>query len=420
MLRKMRYRHYQKWFCKQFLKKSKELKDYRYYLKHCSKKESLPFSFCDVALYDVIDNNGMNRLIKSIYKLKSHKKTYNVDTPYLYHKFKKLNYINSNLNKTITGIIAKINLKSNKWIHSITIDYTYLNSSQCVIQYTFRFKKIINTYLQIHNFVVDEIKKVKKEQYFHSYANKKIIQSAGYKDIFELDNIFFADILQGYICELFYTEYGKAYKLPIEYCMNLHKYNVRKRNRLRKPFLCEAYEYNKKHIIVSSLRYERYELFFYNSGKYLPSPSLLRYFSYFTIELYYKAFYHIEITELETTMRKYLNSRKRFISSKDIKWFINKIRYIKEQQDKIEQLLKNKEDKRVSDILAWKSYNQGILTENGFINYPEYTNHFLIQYEQNLEYLNSIASVQNNLVVIIVAVLTLIATLAGIIITIFT
>lgn len=391
--------------------------NYDLFLKHCSKTDPLSSSFCHVALYDVIDNDGMNKLIKNIYKLKSRKKQYSVDTPYLYHKYRKLNYINSNLNGNISGIVAEIKFKSNNWLNSIDISYTYINSSQCLIQYTFRFKKIISTYTQIHNFVVDEIMKIQKESYFHSYANKKIIKTVGYKELLELDIIFFADILQGYICDLFYTEYGKDYKLPIEYCLRLHKYNNKKRNKLRKPFLCESYENGRKHMIISTLRYDRFELTCYNTGKYLPSPSLLQYCSTFSTEIYYRAFFHIETAELEKKMRKYLNSRKRFILSKDIKWFINKIRYIKEQKSKIEKVINNKDETYYSDYFQWKFFYRGKNEKHGFINYPEYTDHFLNQYEQNLDYLNSIASVQNNLVIILVAVATLLATLAGIIIT---
>lgn len=416
MFKMIKYKRYQKRFCMQYLKRSIELPNYDMFLKHCSKTNPLPSSFCNVAVYDVVDNDGMNRLIKSIYKLKSHKKQYSVDTPYLYHRFRKANCINSNLNGNISGIVAEVKFKSNNWLSSIDINYTYINSSQCLIQYTFKFKKIISTCTQIHSFVVDEIRKIKKESYFHSYANK-VIKTIGYNELLELDNVFFADILQGYICNLFYTKYGKCYRLPIEYCLRLHKYNNKKRDKLRKPFLCESYENGRKHMIISTLRYDRFELAFYDTGKYLPSPSLLHYCSTFSTEIYYRAFFCIETAELERKIRKYLNSRKHFISSRDIKWFINKIRYIKEQKSKIEKIINDKDEIYYSDYFQWKSYYRGEAKEHGFINYPEYTDFFLVQYEQNLDYLNSIASVQNNLVIIFVAVATLLATLAGIIIT---
>lgn len=417
MFEKIRYKYYQNWFCKQFVKKSVQSNEYKYFLKHCSKNHDLPASTCNVALYDVLNNDGINKLIKSIYKLKKYKKRYSVDTPYLYPKFKKKNYINSNLTGTSSGIIANIKFKNHNWIDNISINFTYLNSSQCLIEYVFRFKKILNTYLQIHNFVIDEILKIRKEWYFHTYADKNIIKKASYKVLWELDDIFFADILQGYICKIFYTDYGKKYKLPIEYCKKLHKYNFKKRKKLQRSLFCESYQKGKKHIIISILPYNRFELYSYETGKYFHNPILLNFFSYFTTELYYKAFSNIEINELEKKMRKYLNSRKSFVSSKDIKWFINKIRYIKEQQTKLEYLFSEDGVEGVSHLRGWQQYWDGKSSGKDFINYPEYTNHFLKLYEQNLDYLNSLASVQNNLIVIVVAVATLIATLAGIFVT---
>lgn len=419
MFNKARIKLYNKWFCKQFIKRSLSIGNYDYYLKHCSKKDSLPSSFCEVALYDVIDNNGMNKLIKSIYKIKRQKKLYRVHTPYIYSKHKKRDYINSNINKIITGIIAEITFKSHKWIHSISINYTYLNPSQCLIQYTFRFQKVISTITQIHSFVVDEIKKCRKELYFYSYADKSMIKTASYKHLLELDGIFFDDILQSFICKMFYTDYGKQYSLPIEYCMKIHKYNNHKRNKLRRLFLCAAYEQGTRHIIIPAQLHNRFKVFCYNSGKYFPRPSFLNYFTYFSTEIYYMAFNHIEMIELEIKMRKYLNSRKRFISSKDLKWFINRIRNIKQQKAMIERSFTDTDNPTVSEILKWKLYYRGKEQKGSFINFPEHTDIFLNQYEQNLDYLNSIASVQNNLLVIIIAVATLIATIVGIIITLF-
>ena len=199
--------------------------------------------------------------------------------------------------------------------------------------------------------------------------------------------------------------------------MKLRKYNPKKRKKLRNMPLYPSYEKGRKHITISTFQYDRFELTLYETGKYWPMPSLLRYFADFTTEIYYEAFYHIETSELEKTMRKYLNSRKVFVSSKDIKWFINRIRYIKEQRPRLEELFSKDSRERTTDLLGWQQYWCGEPTEKDLVNYPQYSDHFLKLYEQNLDYLNSMASVQNNLVVILVAVATLFATLVGIIIT---
>lgn len=417
MFKRLKYRCHQKSFCRQYIKRINQMTDYKYFLKYYSKKRSIPSSLCYVMFYDVLDNNGMNRLIRSLYKLRKHKKKYSVSTHFFYRKFRKLDYINSNLTGTITGVIADVKLLSNKWIEYISICYTYLNSSQCLIQYSFHFKKRINTYLQIHNFVVDEIMKTKKEDYFHSYADKSFIKRADYKELWRLDDIFFADILQGYICSMFYTVYGKTYKLPVEYNEKIRGYNIKVRNKLRNPFLYSSYEKSRKHVTISTFQYDRFELTQYETGKNWPKSDLLRYFSYFSTEMYYRAFYHIETCELENAMRKYLNSHKAFVSSKDIKWFINRIKYIKEQRSKLEKIFANDNGKGITDMLGWQQYSSGKPTGKDLVNYPEFTDYFLNLYEQNLDYLNSMAAVQNNVVVILVAVATLVATLVGIIIT---
>lgn len=414
----LRYKLYQKQFCKQFVERSKAIPKYEYFLKHIQKKESIPTDFINVALYDVLDNNGMNHLIKKIYKLKKSGE-YNVDTPYIKHSFKKVNYINSNITGTSVGCIADIELNSDKWIKKINISYTYINASEAVIQYNFCFRKVMSTYLQIHRFVIDSIFFVKKKWYFHTYADRNIVKNADYVELLKLDDIFFSDILQGYICTLFYTKYGVNYKLPIEYAVKIKRYNKKKAKKLKNLFLRECYQKGKEHMAISTLNYDRFELMHFETGKYFPDAFLLRYFSDFSTEMYFKAFRHIELTELEKHMRKYLNSRKTFVSAKDIKWLVNKIRYINEQEEKLNFTLSEKNYKWVEHLLKWDFYMHTEKQSDDFINYPRYTNYFLNLYEQNLEYLNSIASVQNNKIVVILTVLGLIATIVGIIISVW-
>lgn len=418
MFKLLNYKKYQKQFCEQFIERCEHLPEYEFFLKHVQKKESLHGCFVHVSLYDVLDNNGINRLIKKIYKLKENNK-YTVNTHYMKHTFKKVNYINSNITGTRTGRIAEIELKDDDWIKEIDIFYTYINASEAIIEYNFSFRKIISTYLQIHHFIIDSIFFVKKKWYFHTYADRNIIKNADYGELLRLEDIFFADILQGYICTLFYTKYGINYKLPVEYAIKIKKYNKKKAKKLRNLFLCECYQRGKEHIAISTLNYDRFELMHFETGKYLSRSFLLRYFSEFSTEIYFKAFKYIELTELEKHMRKYFNSRKTFVSAKDIKWLVNKIRYIDEQEEKLQFVFNKKNYKHVDYLLGWNFCAQKEKQDEDFINYPNYSSWFLKLYKKNLEYLNSIASVQNNTVVIILTVLGLIATIIGIVISVF-
>ena len=417
-LRKIRYKFYRTWFCKQFVNRSKDLPQYTFLLKYMRKKSHIKTKFINVSLYDVLDNDGMNRLIKELYRLKKDN-AYEVSTHYLKHAFKKMDYIGRNLVGRETGLIGKVKFKENKWLSEITIGYTYANSSEIIIEYCFTFKKIINTYVQIHDFVLDNILQIKKPPFFHTYADKSIIKRANCQEIFKLDDIFFADILQAYICQLFYTQIGNISKLPVEYDMLTNKLSKQDKQELREVFLSECYEQNGKFLIANTLNYDRFEVTYLEKGKYFPRSMLLNFFSFFPTEMFYKTFYSFALNSIESRMRKYLNSRRNFVSSDDIKWFINKQRQIVEQEEQAKERLKpeNRENLERNRIVGWSLYCGGEKKENNdFINYPVYTQYFKNLYQQNLEYLNSIASVQNNKVITIVTVATFIATIISILI----
>lgn len=418
MIRYISYKLYQVKSCKQFVKRSLSVPGYDSYLKHISKKDPGRGDFVNVSIYDVLDNDGMNKLIKKLYKLKKDI-NYTVKTHYLKNNFKKLNYINSNLAGTVTGIIGEIKFNNDNWFSNLNISYTYINNSEAVIEYEFQFKKIICTYLQIHNFVLDNILKVKKPWYFHTYADKSIIKKAGVNELLRLDSIFFADILQAYICKLLYTNLGKKYKLPIEYSMKIYRNNKRKSRVFKNVFLNECYKKGNQYLLINDLDYDRFELSHYYSGKYFARPMLLSYFSNFSMEMYYKAFMTIELHELEIHMRKYLNSRRNFVSSKDMKWLINKARYIKEQDERISYALNPENKEYVKSLLDWTLFINGKKKDKDILNYPNNTKFFKEKYAQNLEYLNSIASVQNDKIVIIVTVITLFLTIASVIISLY-
>ena len=396
-------------FCEDYLQKQKQFPNYKYYLKHVWKKEPVKYSFFQVSIYDVLDNTGFNKLIRQVYRLK-HNKQLKVDTHYKLHKFRKVNYIRSNITGQQVGTIARIFPVNDKWIRSIEIAYTYVNNSQAIIQYTFFFNKTINTLLKIHQFVEDNISYVKKEIYFLSHT---FTDRFSCREMLNLDEYLFDDILQAYICSLFYTQYGAYYRLPIEYSCRLTGYNQKIKNRLRKAFLCSEYEKNNSHIIVHSVD-ERYEMDCFCFGEGSSNPQMFRFFADFPSEMYFTAFYQIEERELERRMRKHLNSNKSFVSSKDLKWLVNKKRYITDQAQRMKRTLSDDYRRYIDHLVGWSCYVDGKKQNYDFLNYPEMTDHFLNLYNDNLAYLNTLASVQNNKVLVIVGAATFIATIIGI------
>ena len=207
--------------------------------------------------------------------------------------------------------------------------------------------------------------------------------------------------------------------MPVEYDMLTKRLSRQEKQKLSKAFLAECYERNGKFLIVSNVNYSRFEVTYLENGKCFPSSLLLDFFSLFPTEMFYKAFYSFELNLIESRMRKYLNSRRGFVSSDDIKWFINKNRQIVEKEEQIKERLEpeNRENLERDGVVGWHLYCNGKKKEDSdLINYPVYTQYFKNLYQKNLDYLNSIASVQNNKVVTIVTVATFIATIISILI----
>ena len=418
-LRLIKYKRYQKKFCKLFVKKSKEKINYRYYLKHLDKG---PYreAFINVAIYDVLDNYGFKRLVNGIYKLKRKKHQYNVKTYFLNRKLFNANYININSFIRGWGLVGEIEFINHKWLSKIVVTYTSNNSSETIIEYNFTFKKIINTSWQIHQFVIDEIKRAKKEWYFFSYANKNLIKKANCRQLHECDNAFFCDILQSYLCKFFYTEFGKYYGLPIEFCYSVSHFNklVKEINTEHIFWDCYKKDKSKEVLAVNSYFDDRYEVHHYCKGKTLPSPVLLNFFSEMSMEFYLQVFFKIEEYELEKHMRKYLNSRKKFVSSKDVKWLINKLRLITEQKNELKNIYDNNTHNMYCNFNKWNLFGKDRKRNEMFIRFPDKLSQFEQMYKNNLEYLKSISSTQNDKILIIIAVATLIATIIGILTTV--
>ena len=414
------YKHYQKTFCKNYIKRAKQIEGYNDYLiKHDN--DSNKESFFEVSIYDVLDNRGVKKLVNGIYKMKRKKKLFKVETFYRNRKLNNTNYINIFSSSRGWARIGDISFNKHKWLSKISITHTANNSSEIIVEYNFQFKKVIDSSFKIHLFVMDELKNAKKELYFHSFANKNIIKNAKFEELYECDNAFFGDILQSYICEYFYTKYGTKYKLPMEYCFSVDNFEQFREKLLQRKSPLQIYIHDNRSelICVDSFLDDRYTVSHYCKAPHFPNPILLHFFSDMSMELYLQTFYDIEKYELEKHMRKYLNSRKRFVKNKDIKWLIRKIRNISEQKNEIEEIEKKKARYAVYKKDEWYLYFDGKKQKETFIMFPEKLNRFEQIYTNHLEYLKSIASTQNDQAILIISLLAFIASVIGILLTLF-
>lgn len=108
-----------------------------------------------ISLYDSINNDEANKLIKKLHKLKKNNK-YEIDTPYRKKDFKNINYIHTEFDGTGHGVLAKIKFKDDDLISYIDMTWTQVNNEEAVIDYEFHFKKIIKNFSEIHKCVLKQ------------------------------------------------------------------------------------------------------------------------------------------------------------------------------------------------------------------------------------------------------------------------
>ena len=383
-------------------------KKYQYFLKHYDKKDSMKAQIFLITVYDRLDNHGMNLLMRKIHKLKKNKE-YSVEAYYKKPGRKELDYVYGNLDGWSYFSIAEIALNANEWLSRIDIAGTNLTNSEILVQYTFHLKKPISSYKIMHQFVSEHELHFTKYGFHFLFLRMNDLSFANY---LEQEEHCFYDYFQDLLCELFYSELGAKYPLPMEVCCQLKRFNNKKERILAHAFLASVYKRNNEYILIENYGNRFYALNYFYGRRYT-GTHLFRLFSEFSIEMYYKAFRSIENAELESKMRKYLNSRKKSVSAKDMKWMINKIRGIEEKEGLLNRELKEK------NTLEWKKYDQEKWINENIINGNTVSSHFKDLYKRNLDYLQAISTTRDNKIIYIITIISLIVAFVGLIISVW-
>lgn len=387
------------------LKKITSEEKYGYFLKHYDKKDSLKTHIIQISVYDKLDNHGMNLLMRKIHKLKKNRK-YSVKAYYKKPGRKELDYVYGNLEEWSFFSIAEINLKIDKWLSQIDISGTNLTNSEILIHYNFHLEKAINTYKLMHEFVSEHELHFAKYDFHFVFLRLKDLS---YTNYLEQEEHCFYDYFQDMLCELFHSELGKKYPLPMEVCCQLKKFNYKKERKLTHAFLTSTYKRDNEYMQIQN-NGDRFYAFNYFYGRRYMGTHLFRLFSEFSVEMYYRAFRSIEMAELELKMRKYLNSRKKSVSAKDIKWMINKLRGIEEKEGLLNQELKEETAPK------WKKFDQNKWTDENIINGNTVSSYFKELYKRNLDFLQAISTTRDNKIIYIITIISLIVALVGLLI----
>ena len=159
---------------------------------------------------------------------------------------------------------------------------------------------------------------------------------------------------------------------------------------------------------------DRFYAFNYFYGRQYTSRHLFDYFAKFSTEMYYRAFRSIEIVELEKVMRKYLNLRKKSVSANDIKWLINKLRGIEEEEERLRKELEDHSKKS-----EWMRLKDGNWLNDDIITGSNTTTYFREIYQKNLEYLQALSSTRDNKIIYFITIISLVVALIGLLISLW-
>lgn len=357
-------------------------------------------------LYDTFDNKAMNRLIKRFTKLNPQK--YKVSLNYRAKTFKNLNYFSLQYTQSSSSVLGKIKFVGDKYIKEISASFAQVNNNQAVVEFEITFKQFMD-----NEMFLDFIKDNKEQLINKRFIGYYYVHLMGYSDIYRKFDELVKLALQAKLMEIAELNYGVNYKLPSMIVINYPKDQYDKEF-LRNVFLHKTYEIRngEQYLINDLTRDEGLEMELFFSGKTLSPLSFTGLLSSYRMDFYYFLFDRIEQIELNQKMNKYFNESKGNISSNDYKWLVNKIRAIKDNKL---HLSYDKTD--ITEVKDWKAFYDGKEIEIDFTN-KKYIQKYETIYTECLEHIKILYAVGKENLIINIAVVTLVATLIGILITI--
>lgn len=393
-------------------KKIKWFKDYKekvLNLQHCYYNKSLMEIFdldsnmdlYSVSIYDVVNNNDVNKLVKKIYQLKRNK-NYSVEISYKKKFIKDINYIRPEFDHTGHGIFAKIKFLNDSLISYIDMTWSQINNEEAIIEYEIHLKKCIDSFSIIHDYILENYKKLRKIKYSIFYFNIENFLNDDSQNI-QTEFKYFRTILQQKISKVSTSNYSKKYLLPIKFTYLIKNKTKKIMKYIEKPFLEESFIVDKDHYLILNTieEFEGIEINEVIFKKRFNQINMVVMMSELKMPLYYRFFYNIEKQELEYKIGKYLNSKKIFVNIWNYKWLLNKKRRLDEKR------FYNINNKRSKSINGFSNKKISLIDELLIKNIGDV-------YGENIEYINNLNTINYNTIAFAISVLALIIAIVAI------
>lgn len=393
-------------------KKIKWFKDYKEKVlnsQHCYYNKSLMEIFdldsnmdlYSVSIYDVVNNNDVNKLVKKIYQLKRNK-NYSVEISYKKKFIKDINYIRPEFDHTGHGIFAKIKFLNDSLISYIDMTWSQINNEEAIIEYEIHLKKRIDSFSIIHDYILENYKKLRKIKYSIFYFNIENFLNDDSQNI-QTEFKYFRTILQQKISKVSTSNYSKKYLLPIKFTYLIKNKTKKIMKYIEKPFLEESFIVDKDHYLILNTieEFEGIEINEVIFKKRFNPINMVVMMSELKMPLYYRFFYNIEKQELEYKIGKYLNSKKIFVNIWNYKWLLNKKRRLDEKR------FYNINNKRSKSINGFSNKKISLIDELLIKNIGDV-------YSENIEYINNLNTINYNTIAFAISVLALIIVIVAI------
>lgn len=393
-------------------KKIKWFKDYKEKVlnsQHCYYNKSLMEIFdldsnmdlYSVSIYDVVNNNDVNKLVKKIYQLKRNK-NYSVEISYKKKFIKDINYIRPEFDHTGHGIFAKIKFLNDSLISYIDMTWSQINNEEAIIEYEIHLKKCIDSFSIIHDYILENYKKLRKIKYSIFYFNIENFLNDDSQNI-QTQFKYFRTILQQKISKVSTSNYSKKYLLPIKFTYLIKNKTKKIMKYIEKPFLEESFIVDKDHYLILNTieEFEGIEINEVIFKKRFNPINMVVMMSELKMPLYYRFFYNIEKQELEYKIGKYLNSKKIFVNIWNYKWLLNKKRRLDEKR------FYNINNKRSKSINGFSNKKISLIDELLIKNIGDV-------YSENIVYINNLNTINYNTIAFAISVLALIIAIVAI------
>lgn len=358
-----------------------------------------------VKIYDILSNDGMAKLVNSLYKLSPQK--YKV-IDVLYRKqtvLHKYDYVHIQKEHCFLGRLAEVQFIDSKYIKSIDITVTQMNDIYAFIEYDISFNISLNEE-ERNQFIIDYLPQITDDDYF---GNFNIDDGHKLEMIYEMNQIYFEYICQHFVTSLFFSETGAKRKL-LSVIYQIRKESIDINKIYLGDGLCISY-YDKDKNIILNRNYDSTNYVLLSGNNVIPNFGISEYIMKYGNIFYLRIMGEPELTFFEKEYSKYVSGRKKIYFNREIIKLFKQVRSFSECQPlrgSEQELMKNFD----KNWILYKGNTKCRLKDDKYIKIEDYRK----IYEEKYDYMKKMAEINYTKSNQVIAVISVIIAILAIII----